>query len=69
MGPYNPRLAAHIAMDAAMRDPETVQALKDWKAKKRENRRAKRARQSARKRAAAGCKRSQASKSLGKQGG
>jgi hypothetical protein len=66
MEPYNPKLAAHIAMDAAMRDPETIQALKELKAKKRERGRAKRARRSARKRAAAGCKRSQTSGSLGK---
>lgn len=66
MDPCNPKLAAHIAIDAAMRDPETIQALKDLKAKKRETRRNKRARRSAKKRAAAGCKHLQASGSLGK---
>lgn len=58
---YNPKVAAHIAMDAVMRDPETIQAFKDLKDKRREVARNKRARRSARKRDAAGGKRSQAS--------
>ncbi len=68
MEPYNPKVAVHVAMDAAMRDPEIIQALKESKAKKRERGRAKRARRSARKRAAADCKHSQASRALAKRG-
>ncbi len=64
MEPYDPNSATHIVRDAVMRDPETVLALKNTKAKKWEPRRNKRARRSARKRDAAGCKHLQASAAL-----
>lgn len=68
MEPHDPKSAAHIAMDAVMRDPETVQALRELKAKKSEKARNRKARRSARKRDAAGDKPSQASEMFENQG-